>query len=76
MMLLPREMFEKAKEYIFQYADDVTRVWFRYCFENAEAEEMLEVLQNHQHENGGFGGLVYEFDYQGPCLKCTEHAFG
>jgi len=75
MHILWRDQFEKAKEYIMQYGDDVTRAWFRYCFENAGAEEMLHVLQRHQHENGGFGGLMYEFDYQGPCLKCTEHAF-
>ena len=72
---LSQGRFEKAKEFILQYADDVTRAWFRYCFENACADELLDVLQYHQYENGGFGGLVYEFDYQGPCLKCTEHAF-
>jgi hypothetical protein len=36
----------------------------------------LDVLAQYQHENGGFGGLVYEFAYQGACLKCTEHACG
>ena len=73
--MLPRERFDKAKEYIMQYGDNVTCTWFRYCFEDAEAEELLQVLENHQHENGGFGGLMYEFEYAGPCLKCTEHAF-
>ena len=34
----------------------------------------MEALAKYQHENGGFGGLDYEFEYQGPCLKCTEHA--
>lgn len=32
------------------------------------------MLAKYQHENGGFGGLYYEFDYQGPCLKSTEIA--
>lgn len=75
MEALARSRFEKARDYIFQYGDDVTRCLFRYSFENAGAEEMLDVLKRQQYENGGFGGLVYEFDYQGPCLKCTEHAF-
>ena len=28
----------------------------------------------YQQQNGGFGGLYYEFDYQGVCLKSTEIA--
>ena len=36
----------------------------------------MSVLAKYQYENGGFGGLFYEFDYQGPCLKCTEVAIG
>jgi hypothetical protein len=34
----------------------------------------MDALAQYQHENGGFGGLAYEFEYQGSCLKCTEHA--
>ena len=75
MQMLSARSFERAKQYIMQYGDNVTCTWFRYCFENAEAEELLRALQKHQHENGGFGGLMYEFEYAGPCLKCTEHAF-
>jgi len=36
----------------------------------------MDVLANYQHDNCGIGGLDYEFEYQGPCLKCTEHAIG
>ena len=36
----------------------------------------MNMLTQYQHENGGFGGLFYEFDYQGPCLKSTEVAIG
>ena len=36
----------------------------------------MDVLAKYQRGNGGFGGLCYEFDYQGPCLKCTEVAIG
>lgn len=32
------------------------------------------VLAKYQHKNGGFSGIYYEFDYQGPCLKSTETA--
>ena len=51
------------------------RAWFRYQFEHEDTEAFLRVLAAHQYDNGGFGGLVHEFEYQGPCLKCTEHAF-
>lgn len=36
----------------------------------------MRVLSRYQHDNGGFGGIFYEFDYQGPCLKSTEIAIG
>lgn len=36
----------------------------------------MNVLAKYQHENGGFGGLFYEFDYQSSCLKGTEIAIG
>lgn len=75
MRRLSRENFLKARDFIFTHADDITRAWFRYCFEDADTDAFMTVLTRYQHENGGFGGLMYEFEYQGPCLKCTEHAF-
>lgn len=75
MKKMTNENFIKARDFIFAHADDITRAWFRYNFEDGNSEAFIEVLKKHQHENGGFGGLLYEFDYQGPCLKCTEHAF-
>lgn len=74
-MNLSRKNFLKARDFIFANGDDITKAWFRYNFEGEDTDAFLEVLAKHQHENGGFGGLVYEFEYQGPCLKCTEHAF-
>lgn len=75
MRKLPYENFLKARSFIFANADDVTRAWFQYNFEDGDSAAFMKVLAKHQHENGGFGGLVYEFEYKGPCLKSTEHAF-
>ncbi|MFO7612997.1 MAG: hypothetical protein R6W99_11070 [Clostridia bacterium] len=75
MIQLTRENFLKARDYVFVYGDDINRAWFRYNFEDGNTDAFMDVLAKYQHENGGFGGLVYEFEYQGPCLKCTEHAF-
>lgn len=75
MKKLSKERFQKAREYIFTHGDAITIAWFKYIFENSSTDEFMSVLAQYQHENGGFGGLMYEFEYQGPCLKCTEHAF-
>ena len=75
MIKLTRESLEKARDYIFTYGDDITIAWFKYNFENNNTDEFMSVLAQYQYENGGFGGLMYEFEYKGPCLKCTEHAF-
>ena len=75
MEQLSRKSFLKARDYIFQHGDDINRAWFRYNFESSGTEAFMDALAKYQHENGGFGELIYEFEYQGPCLKCTEHAF-
>ena len=74
MQKLTRENFIKARDYIFAHSDDINRAWFHYNFEGGDTVAFMDVLTKYQHENGGFGGLVYEFEYQGHCLKCTEHA--
>lgn len=74
MLKLTRDNFIKARDYIFKNAEDIGRAWFRYIFEDKDANAFLDVLAKYQHDNGGFGGLYYEFDYQGPCLKSTEIA--
>ena len=74
MLKLSRDNFIKARDYIFENAEDIDRAWFRYIFEDKNANAFLGVLAKYQHDNGGFGGLYYEFDYQGPCLKSTEIA--
>ena len=74
MLRLSHENFANARSYIFAHGDDIMRAWFRYHFEDSGADAFLTALASHQFENGGFGGLFYEFDYQGPCLKSTEVA--
>ena len=76
MKKLTRENFIKARDYIFAHSDDINRAWFRYNFEGEDTAAFMDELAKYQHENGGFGGLYYEFDYQGSCLKTTEIAIG
>jgi hypothetical protein len=75
MQKLTKENFIKARDYIFSNSDDINRAWFRYNFENGDTSAFMDVLAKYQHENGGFGGLVYEYEYNGPTLHDTEHAF-
>ncbi|MDE6594047.1 MAG: hypothetical protein K2K57_13425, partial [Oscillospiraceae bacterium] len=65
MLKLKYENFIRARDFIFEYGDDVNRAWFEYLFEDNNAEKFLNVLSEYQHENGGFGGIYYEFDYRG-----------
>jgi len=74
MQKLSQENFANARDYIFAHGDDIMRAWFRYHFESGDTDAFLAVLASHQFDNGGFGGLYYEFDYQGSCLKSTEAA--
>lgn len=75
MLNLTHENFIKARDYIFTHSDEINRAWFRYNFEDNDAAAFMNVLAQYQHENGGFGGLMYEWEYNGPTLKDTEHAF-
>jgi hypothetical protein len=75
MKRLSKQSFDKATKYIKTNADAINLAWYAYNFEGMTSDEFMNELGKYQHENGGFGGLVYEFEYQGPCLKCTEHAF-
>ena len=74
MLKLTHDNFIKARDYIFANAEDIDRAWFRYIFEDNDEDAFLDVLAKYQYNNGGFGGLYYEFDYQGACLKSTEIA--
>lgn len=74
MLKLTYDNYMRARNFILINADDIMRAWFRYNFEDENADAFLNVLAKYQYENGGFGGLYYEFDYQGVCLKSTEIA--
>lgn len=74
MLMLSHDNFIKARDYIFANGEDIDRAWFRYIFEDGDSNAFLNVLAKYQYDDGGFGGLYYEFDYQGPCLKSTEIA--
>lgn len=66
--------FARARNYILTYSEEIGRAWFRYQFEDSGPQAFLEVLAQYQRESGGFGGLYYEYDYQGVRLKSTEVA--
>ena len=72
---LTRENNIKARDYILSNADEITRAWYHYNFEGEDSAAFMDVLARYQYENGGFGGLVYEYEYNGPTLHSTEHAF-
>lgn len=74
MMLLSKQAFDTASQYIKKNADPINQAWYSYNFEGMSADDFMDVLAKYQYENGGFGGLFYEFDYQGSCLKSTEIA--
>ena len=74
MEKLTYKNFIKARDYIFANSDDINRAWFRYNFEDGDTNTFMDALAKYQHDDGGFGGIFYEFDYQGPCLKSTEIA--
>lgn len=74
-MKLTFKNFIKARDYLYAYSDDINRAQFRYNFENNDSDTFMDVLAKYQHENGVFDGLVYEWEYNGPILKDTEHAF-
>ena len=76
MQKLAHENFLKARDYIFAHSNDIGLAWYRYHFEDGNTYTFMDALAKYQHENGGFGGLCDEFDYQGPCLKATEFAIG
>jgi hypothetical protein len=75
MIKLTHENFIKARDYIYANSDDINRAWFRYNFEDNDTASFLNVLTKYQYENGGFGGLVYEYEYNGSTLFDTSTAF-
>jgi len=76
MQKLSKKNFIKARDFIISNGSDINTAWFRYHFGDGDTSAFMDVLARYQNENGGFGGLSDEFEYRGPCLKCTERAAG
>lgn len=62
MKKLTKERFDKVGEYIFKSAAPIDIAWYNYNFINEDTDEFLNVLAKYQFDNGGFGGLVHEFE--------------
>lgn len=45
-----------------------------YNFEDLSTDVFMDVLAKYQYDTGRFGGLVYEYEYNGPTLHNTEYA--
>ncbi len=75
MIKLTHRNFIKSRDYIFAHSDDISRAWFCYNFEDSDTDVFMDVLAKFQYENGGFGSLVYEYEYDGSTLFDTSTAF-
>lgn len=52
---MEREVFEKAKRFVYQNARPLDLARWKYHFEGGTVEEVLEILAMYQKEDGGFG---------------------
>lgn len=50
-----REIFEKARKFVYRNARPFDLARWKYHFENGSAQEVLAVLAAYQNEDGGFG---------------------
>ena len=74
MEKLSKAQFEKSKNFMYNYAQDIDLAMFQYYFEGKPKSEVIEILEKYQNEDGGFGSLDYDFIFSGSCLKQTESA--
>lgn len=74
MKKLSESQYNKARDYLKTYANDIDRAMFEYYFESKPVEEVVKILASYQNEDGGFGMLDYDIEYPGSCLKSTESA--
>ena len=44
MLQLTHENFVKARDYVFNNSDDITRAWFKYNFEDGNSDAFMDVL--------------------------------
>lgn len=74
MNCLTKKQFAKARDFMYGYAQDIDLAMFQYFFENKPKEQVIEILEKYQNEDGGFGTLDYDFIFHKSCLKQTESA--
>lgn len=74
MKYLTKAQFDKARAFMYSYAQDIDLAMFQYYFEAKPKSEVIEVLEKYQNEDGGFGTLDYDFVFPSSCLKQTESA--
>ena len=74
MKYLTKAQFDKARTFMYNYAQDIDLAMFQYYFEGKPKSEVIEVLEKYQNEDGGFGTLDYDFVFPMSCLKQTESA--
>lgn len=62
MLLMTREAFNKAREYIEINGRNVDKAFFEYHFMDGSREAVLNALSEYQNEDGGFGkGIEPDF---------------
>lgn len=74
MKNLSKTQFEKARDFMYSYAQDIDLAMFQYYFDGKPKSEVIEILEKYQNEDGGFGTLDYDFMFTDSCLKQTESA--
>lgn len=74
MEKLSKAQFEKARNFMYDHAQDIDLAMFQYYFEGKPKSEVIEILEKYQNADGGFGMLDYDFIFKNSCLKQTESA--
>jgi len=57
-MLLTRESFSQAREFVMKHARTLDQKVFRYHFESGTKNEVIEALTKYQNWDGGFGNAI------------------
>lgn len=74
MKKMAREQYSKVVTFMKTHAEKIDRVMYEYIFLNKPFEEVVDILQSYQSEDGGFGMLDYDIAYPYSCLKTGESA--
>ena len=51
-------MFEKARTFIYQNARPLDFARWRFHFENGSVDDVIQILEAYQNEDGGFGNAL------------------